>query len=361
MPLSGNKGEWSEVYVFLKLLADGKLNIADANLNAIQNFYYPILEVLRIENDENRKFKIDGTIRIIDDQTNRELLNLQIAEFVTQSELLLANLKAATGRSFSFPVIEDFLDRIGIHSLAATKTDKSDIKVIVHDFNTGLNPLLGFSIKSMLGEHSTLLNPGTTTNFIYEVTNIELDASDISIINQIQDKPKIKRRIEYLISRGAALKYCGIQSENFELNLRLVDSDLPEIIGNLVLNKYSLGISRTRILVEKITRENPKDFNQIYGHPFYEYKIKNFLTDAALGMTPATLWKGVYDATGGIIIVKKTGDLVCYHIYNRTDFQNYLLNNTKLEQADTDRYGFGRLYEENGRLFLKLNLQVRFC
>ncbi len=25
--LSGNKGEWSEVYVFLKLLAEGRLNL----------------------------------------------------------------------------------------------------------------------------------------------------------------------------------------------------------------------------------------------------------------------------------------------------------------------------------------------
>ncbi|RTK92254.1 MAG: HpaII family restriction endonuclease [Rickettsiales bacterium] len=28
-----NKGEWSEFYTFLRLLADGKLYAADANLN----------------------------------------------------------------------------------------------------------------------------------------------------------------------------------------------------------------------------------------------------------------------------------------------------------------------------------------
>ena len=31
--LSGNKGDWSEVYAFLKLLAEGKLYGADNNLN----------------------------------------------------------------------------------------------------------------------------------------------------------------------------------------------------------------------------------------------------------------------------------------------------------------------------------------
>lgn len=101
-------------------------------------------------------------------------------------------------------------------------------------------------------------------------------------------------------------------------------------------------------------------FDLSQGHPFYEYKIKNFLTDSALGMTPATKWTGQYVATGGIIIVKENGELVCYHIYNRNEFQNYLLNNTRLEQASTSRYDFGDLYNQNGRTFLKLNLQVRF-
>jgi len=30
--ITGNKGEWSEAYVFLKLLGDGKLYAADQNL-----------------------------------------------------------------------------------------------------------------------------------------------------------------------------------------------------------------------------------------------------------------------------------------------------------------------------------------
>ena len=54
--LTGNKGEWSEIYVFLKLLADGRLNAADANLNAIPNVYYPIIKILRQEATAKREF-----------------------------------------------------------------------------------------------------------------------------------------------------------------------------------------------------------------------------------------------------------------------------------------------------------------
>lgn len=38
MELKGNKGEWSELYAFLKLLADGYLFCGDGHLNiALQN------------------------------------------------------------------------------------------------------------------------------------------------------------------------------------------------------------------------------------------------------------------------------------------------------------------------------------
>ena len=77
-------------------------------------------------------------------------------------------------------------------------------------------------------------------------------------------------------------------------------------------------------------------------------------------MTPARIWTGQYDATGGIIIVKQDGELVCYHIYNRNEFQDYLLNNTRIEQASTSRYEFGSLYKDNDKIFMKLNLQIRF-
>ena len=46
--LTGNKGEWSEIYVFLKLLADGKLYSADENLEIIENIYYEIKSYMDI-------------------------------------------------------------------------------------------------------------------------------------------------------------------------------------------------------------------------------------------------------------------------------------------------------------------------
>lgn len=356
--VTGNRGEWSEIYVFLKLLADGRLNAADANLNAIPNVYYPIIKILRQENTISREYKINGNIKIVDGDNN-ELLNLPITEFISRSQQLFNELRNAEGRSFAFADIETFLNSIDIHSLTALKTDKADIKVVVHDLNTGMQPKLGFSIKSMLGGNSTLFNPGNTTNFIYEI----LGEGELNIaeINAIEATPKIANRISEIRRRGFEVKFQNIQSATLQLNLQLIDSDLPQILAELLLLKYSTpGLALLAPTLGQLTINNPLHFDLSQGHPFYEYKIKNFLTDSALGMTPATMWTGQYDATGGIIIVKANGELVCYHIYNRNEFQNYLLNNTRLEQASTSRYNFGDLYCENGRAFLKLNLQVRF-
>ena len=83
-------------------------------------------------------------------------------------------------------------------------------------------------------------------------------------------------------------------------------------------------------------------------------------TDVALGMMPSKVWTGKYDATGGYLVIKDNGDVLCYHIYNRNEFENYLLNNTKLDTASSTRHDFGKIYESNGKLYFKLNLQIRF-
>ena len=54
--------------------------------------------------------------------------------------------------------------------------------------------------------------------------------------------------------------------------------------------------------------------------------MKVLLLDAALGMTPAKEWTGQYDANGGYLVVKRDGDIVCYHFYNRKDVEDYLYN-----------------------------------
>lgn len=109
-------------------------------------------------------------------------------------------------------------------------------------------------------------------------------------------------------------------------------------------------------MIEYVANTNPLHQRK----EFYFHKIKDLLCAVALGMQPATEWDGNDEANGGYIIVKNNGDVVAYHIYNRDFFKDYLLRSTQLVQPSTTRYEDCSLYQENGKIFIKLNLQIRF-
>ncbi len=280
--------------------------------------------------------------------------------FKEKAIFLLEKIKETKSRTFSVPEIEAFMQSINCLSLKASSTVKTDITIVVHDQRTNQQPTLGFSIKSQLGSPSTLLNAGKTTNFIYKIVGVNLTENDIEQINSIDTRSKIMDRINSVLQAKGKFEFIKTERQIFSNNLILIDSKLPEILSQIVYEFYSSDKSSVVDLVEEITTKNPLDFDVSNEHQFYEYKIKRFLTDIALGMMPSKVWTGQYDATGGYLIVKENGDVLCYHIYNRNEFEDYLINNTKLDTASSSRHEFGKIYKENGQLYLNLNLQIRF-
>jgi type II restriction enzyme len=167
-------------------------------------------------------------------------------------------------------------------------------------------------------------------------------------------------RINLLLGSNGLIDFVKTEKKIFSINLVLIDSRLPELLSEMIYEFYSSKSSKVTDLVEDINSKNPLSFDISNEHKFYEYKIKRFLTEVALGMMPSKVWAGQYDATGGYLIVKENGDILCYQIYNKNEFENYLFNNTKLDTASSSRHKFGKVYNENGELYFKLNLQIRF-
>ena len=353
-----NKGEWSELYVFLKLLGDGVLYAADSNLNRIDDLYYPLIEILRKENEQIKHYKKDNINIKITDDTNNLLLVLPMTEFINKSKLLLEAIKTSYG-TFSVVAIQDFMHKIKCLKVKADSMDKSDITIVLHDCKTYRNETFGFSIKSMLGGSSTLLNAGKSTNFIYEIQG-KLSQEQISRINTIKTKSKIQDRLNSIETLDCNLVFRGVENANFNANLQMIDSLFPLILSHYLIQYYSGNSKTLRELTPKIRTINPCKLDTNLPHLYYEHKIKNFLTDVALGMTPATAWDGTYQATGGYIIVREDGEVLCYHVYNHNEFQEYLFKNTRFETASSSRYEFGSIYTENGKNYIKLNLQIRF-
>lgn len=380
--LVGNKGEWTEAYVFLRLLAEGKLS-ADHRLQNVQTTSFPVIKVERKEVVGERHYEIVGeNINVTDVASSKIVLTLPKSVFKKEADLLLMRLKNAKGGSFSLPESEAFLNSIDIYSLSAPSADKSDIHLTVYDPKTGQRPTLGFSIKSMIGQKATLFNPGRGTNFIFKI-HPPLSGLDIKKINREtyaqaegnRSLSKITLRLHELLNQNCRIEFFKVQSEKFGLNLTLIETRLSELLGYTLFYRYKNKTPYIGDLLEILTKENPLSYDLSYGHQFYHYRMKRFLTDAALGMTAETVWSGVHDATGGFIIARPNGEVGCYHTYNKNDFETYLITSSKLEQPSTGEdpnnpgfskkkpkkpFLYGWIYEEGGEYFIKLNLQIRF-
>ena len=359
MAITGNKGEWSEIYVLLKLLGDGILYAGDSNLTKIRDLFYPIKQIQRTENKTEIIFSVlpDKIVKICRDNN---INTVEADRFAREADKLLHIIRTSKGSSFSSDDTEQFMNEIACNPLKAKSTDKTDIKMIIHDMRTCTDPELGFSIKSYIGNNPTLLNPGKTTNFIYKITPA-LSADDVTEINNINSFSKVCDRCTAIRQKGSALSLLKPESEIFENNMILIDGNLPTIIGSMLSVRFLENIIKIKDLTDRMQQLNPLGYNTAHNHRFYEYKIKKFLTDCALGMMPATVWNGHLDANGGYIVVKEDGDIVCYHIYNRNEFEDYLFNNTRLDTASTTRYEFGSIeYTSEGDQIFKLNLQIRF-
>ena len=358
MALSGNKGEWSEIYTLFKLLGDGKVHAGDADMNKLE-LYYPILNIIR---EESKRYEYrpnsDQHIVVIDED-GHEYARISMNRFVQESESLLAEITNGGARSFEIPASEAFMKEIGCTSLKAPSSDKADIHIVIHDLRTNMTPNLGFSIKSQLGSASTLLNAGLPTNILYKIEGVSLTDEDIASINSIKDHlPRMKE----IVDRGGRFVYSDVEHQTFKNNLLFLDSCMPEFIAEcLVVDSMPNATSMIKGAVEMVAAKNPFGFTGNDIVAFYEHKMKVLLLDAALGMTPSKEWKGRYDANGGYLVVRKDGEIVCYHFYNRNDVEDYLYHNTRFERGSRARHNFGSLFrEEDGDVFIRLNLQIRF-
>lgn len=359
MAKTANKGEWSEIYAFLKLLGEKKVFAGDGELNKIENLFYPILKILRDEEKTCYEYALEDDVVIVS-ENGAELLRKNVADFLNYANILLDVIRTSKG-AFTAPLIEQFMSEIHCHKIKASPRKKKDITIVIHDLRTGMTPLLGFSIKSQLGSTSTLFNAGKTTNFTYLVAGHDFTDLEIDAINSIGTQTKVRDRVAEIKRLGGTFKFKVMDDPVCRNNFILIESCLPRIMAEVILESNLREIRSLKEVTDAISVRNPLGYDTTYNQKFYEHKVKNFLVASALGMVPHTPWNGEYQANGGYLVVKDDGDVLCYHFYDRNLFEDYLYCNTKLETASTGRYEYAKLYRrEDGQLYFKLNLQVRF-
>lgn len=232
-------------------------------------------------------------------------------------------------------------------------------------------------LEKSINERLTIFNSRKNTNLIYKVdTPVGFDIAEFNT-KTYQGRFKLVKRLRTLHDvEDLHIEFDSIESDSLFKNLFLIDSDLPRIVAQLLLFRYRESESNLFELAKILESINPLSYPNGSERSYYLYKLKKMLRDMSMGMTAETAWNGDFDASGGTLVVRDDGEIVCYHVYDIQKFESYLVKNTYLETPSTGEdksnpghpkpkdkgknYNFGWLYEQSGDVFLKLNLQVRY-
>ncbi len=373
-----NKGEWAEIYAFLKLLTDGTMYIADENLRQVDDAYFRINQMFREENVGHvlQYKKIERTIRVQDNgRTLRHMPALNEYEEITQ--LIWRRISTVASGEIEIPEARAFLRRIGIEHIDAPAMPPEgalyfggteDLALEIEDYRNGLQQTLGFSCKSILGGEPTLLNASGATNFVYKLTG-HVNDQIMASFNSMFDKEghfAIKQRIQFLKENNINIEFEKPSNEHAMRNLILSGGkEMPQLVGELL--KYYFWVCEAEngrsSLNDALTYLVNYDILQ-YGLPnvrdIYTRKLRTLLFDVYAGMRFAVDWNGESAANGGFVIVNNSGQVLTYFNNIANQFRNYLLNSTKFETPSAKRHCYMSIYKENGDYKIKFNLQIRF-
>lgn len=373
-----NKGEWSEPFALFHIINSSKLVLGNKDL-------VPTGKILKVD-----KIKTSDASSIIDlkDNKNIEIINklentkvlLNKNKIINTSLIneLFAEIQKGSGSSFHAEKITNLLEKIGLSNFkgGSSKT-KSDI---ILDINTGNYSILdeGFSIKSFIGNPPTLLNASKdNTNLIFSIegcndilmekTNniiskkdfkklIKLNAlpSDYMISNQ-----KICDRLKFLIKNKCNIKFYKAATNCLDHNLKMVDSNMTEILSRVLLDYYLFGkpklIDRINLSQENgsFSSFNYTDLDQIFTC------FKRLLIGFQFGIFQKTKWDGQMEANG-MVVITNTGEHISFHKIDEYNLGEYLLNSIKFDKPSTSRHQFASVYKDGSDYLIKLNIQLRF-
>ena len=294
-----NKGDWSEFYAFLKILEKRKLPAADKNLKIIDGKFFIFHKLIREETNERMKiYDISGaeTEILITDKDGKILKKLETNKLKEKTLKVFERIKNNQKGYFVIPEAEILMRELLCSQVKVPNNKKADIVGIIYDRISKTMPMLGFSVKSMVGGASTLLNASKATNFTFEVTDF---SGNISKVNSISSKAKIRDRLFAIMESGGNLQFKNLSNKIFDSNLKKIDTALPKFIAQMLIDFFKGNASTVEDLVELLSKnKNYKEEFEL-SRSDYNYKIKNFLDAVALGMVPSKEWDGLTKAHGG--------------------------------------------------------------
>jgi type II restriction enzyme len=271
---------------------------------------------------------------------------------------IFSEIEIASWHAFELPSAIKLMEDLGCRQIKSSSRNKNDLVLTTHEGADNREIELWFSIKSSIWSAPTLLNPSSHTNFVFHILWIEK-----WILDNLSTRKEMKAGalVKTIYDFGWYLVYDKPKSVVFNENLMTSDSGLPIIIPEILITYYRWLGRKTSEIVEKTFEHSDRVFDLWMNVQQVEYKLKNFLENVALWMTPSKRWSGKDETEWGYLIVGADGKIICLHKYWRDLFKDYLFDNTAFDTPSTSRYDYWKIYmNSDNQHCVDLNLQIRF-
>ena len=403
-----NRGEWTEAYVFMRLLGDGRIYGASENLVKDDTTYMDIVNIIRDEPNQMLIFErfIEDNIAKIRSKRGKDVITVVTApEISNEAQKLYESIKnLSSSRVIGIADAQKYLEKMGIDTPKANLSNdakekygsKTDIIMTTGDSLDHSVSTVGFSIKSHIGSPATLFNCSQKSGFTYQIVGC-----DESAMHEINAKDRFLD-IKDSISENFTLQYKGCRDTVFEANICIVDSQMDKILSEALLIQAgfcgSYNSSNVKDICNVVAEINPLGVRN--ARNFYSVKFKDFLFASFAGMTASTEWNGRRRLAGGYIDVSRDGELLYYRAMSDDVFGEYLFQHTFFDRPDRvwckdlavetakafingetldetkknriiykngqqgpqkpKKGNYGYIYEVEGKYFIDLNFQIRF-
>lgn len=375
--LTRNRGEWSEIWAVLKVLAEGRISTLSVSNGVISKTGSSVLvHALRT----GRSGTVIDYVLERDGRGNPSRLSIRKAntgemlvppvpypivqeDFEAFDDALAIAGENAKG-TFSVAGADELFEKYLFGSGKSPSTLKQDCELALIALDGRTEEMRGFSIKSYTGGSPTLFNASQGAAFRYRLAGQTTAAAKRSV-DSIQKK-SVK---SWVVARVNALHElhaftADVKAENpvFAKNLSLLDTNMASVIGHLLRIGRSSAVNSGNLkeALELLVREDPLGLGAVFAETYYGFRVRHFLRAAALGMTPATPWDGNEDAEGGMLVVSADRELYCL-LAGKSEFERYLVETTYFDTPSTSRLpGYAEIEEDaEGVVNFKLHLQIR--
>lgn len=413
----GNIGDHGEFLAFATVIANGCLELTDPT-GEIQKGKLDVIEVSREAIGQRDKAGVNKTGKLVRrayyiegdevmikadaDGVGRRLCSrVEVSDLVGKLRSELISWSQSRGKRESADgdpdgaVLDHYsesanrmMELFEVGGLKAPSSSKSDLYLTFKQPN-GIKVTQGFSVKSLMGSNSCLINHSGATLVTFEVINctparaLEIEAAHCQEEAERLSLGKLKPRkpakpgpatmIPALARhKDVQVKFAFISDENFRGNLIGIDTSLPAMVAHVLYQRYLSGESSPS---EIVNLPASVEMMAQMGHPradaskTLERKVKDLFQRYAQGMNTTEPWDDQTEVKGGWVLVIKNGHVTGYCFEDDDGFRKYLFESTYFDTPDVKRVSsdkkkigayVGRPYSLEGKTFIDLSLMVKF-